>query len=193
LLPKRCSLEELFNKPGHGLNQNQLVACLGGLFRNGLIEMSTFSGEQPWAPTDDQIAAAVVSAKSRDEPSLAYGLTDKGGATWEAFAAPKWDRFILEDFDDDTRTSTVSCAIRLRLERYLNYFKLNLLDQAIAPDTVQIQELGEWQATYWKKLPHGFCARFVNTFTERHFSADKLEWLAFCGLCDFRDGWYRWR
>ena len=47
LLPKRCTLEELFNKAGRQLSQSDLVACLGSLLENGLIEIRV--GDNPWS------------------------------------------------------------------------------------------------------------------------------------------------
>ena len=189
---ENSSIELMFNKPGHGLARAQLLECLHDLFHGGLIAVSTFADEPPWLPTDEQMAAALC-AKRSDKSALYYGLTEKGGAVWETFAVPDWDRFILEDFDNENHTGKVMCATLWRLERYLGYFGLNLLDQTIDSDTVQIQDCGPWQATYWKQLPQGFCARFACGWTERGINRDQMKWLAFGGLCAFRDGWYRWR
>lgn len=188
------SIESMFNKPGHGLARAQLIECLSELFRGGLIAVSTCAEGLPWLPTDAQVVGA-LGAKRSDKSALYYGLTEKGGAIWEAFAVPDWNRFIFEDFDNEGHTGRVMCVTRLRLEHYLDCFRLNLLNQTIDSDTVQIQACGPWQATYWKQLPHGFCARFSCGWIERTITTnnDKLTSLAFGGLCAFRDGWYRWR
>lgn len=185
------SIELMFNKPGHGLTHAQLYDCLSELFRDGLIAVSTLDDDRLWIPTDNQIVAALNAKRFDDAASLFYGLTESGGATWEAFAMPAWDRFISEEYDYDELTGKVMCANRQRLDQYLNCLELNLVDQTILSDTVDIEELVGWQATYWKHLPSGFCASF--RWSQKQPPYDKLSNLAFDGLCAMRDEWYRWR
>ena len=86
----------LFNKPGHGLDRDRLVATLGALFRDELIEASR---NDEWCVLDElQIRNALTEQPPLKNPSCTrYRLTKRGAATWEAFAAPEWDRFILDE------------------------------------------------------------------------------------------------
>jgi hypothetical protein len=48
-----------------------------------------------------------------------YVLTDKGGAAWEAFAQPDWDRFIGHERGDDPGHWIVTSMDRHLLTKYL--------------------------------------------------------------------------
>ena len=191
--PPNSSIEEMFNKPGHGLDRHELLECLDGLFGAGFIEARRDDSEQPFVPTKVQLIEAIAEKRWTDQ-ALNYGLTAKGGATWEAFAAPDWSHFYAEDYDQEALTGTVTCLDRDRLQQYLDYLKLNLMDEIIAFDTLQIVECGEWQPTYWKQLPSGFRAEFSWAAAPANNEVQsRLQYLAFCGLANFRDGWYQWR
>ena len=185
------SIERMFNKPGHGLARTQLLASLVGLFRDGLIIVRR-GEEEPWIPSEDQIASALCEGSSCGS-MLYYGLTEKGGAVWEAFAAPDWDRYLREHFDNRNRSGEITCATRSRLQYYLEYLGLNRYEQRIHSETIRIHEHGSWQATYWKESPHGFTAEFSCDWEDRETSSDNLTSLAFAGFCEFRDKWYGWR
>ena len=192
LHPKTCSIEELFNKPGHGLNQAQLVATLVELRDAGLIDVSDGSSQRQSPPTEAQVVAAINSG-DRGHGSLLYELTQQGAIAWEAFAAPDWNQLIGEEYDIDT--AEVTSANRARLETYLDYLGLiyPAFQVQIDGSSARIQELTPWQATYWKTLPKGFSATFCIAWSEGEVRNDKLSWLAFGGACDYRENWYRWR
>ena len=40
-----------------------------------------------------------------------------------------------------------------RVERYLRY--LDMLGCELDLRSIQLEEIGPWEATYWKTLPHG--------------------------------------
>ena len=53
-----------------------------------------------------------------------YGLTQEGGAQWEAFAAPDWQRYITASFgcleDHEDSMGEMICADKDWLENTLN-------------------------------------------------------------------------
>ncbi|MEX0717550.1 MAG: hypothetical protein WD066_13240 [Planctomycetaceae bacterium] len=80
------------------------------------------------------------------------------------------------------------------LERYLDWSFI--AEGPIEHGVATYEEIGPWEATYWKTLPHGWVAEFHRPPRERipeSPSAMVTEWLTRAGFCDIRDGWYRWR
>jgi len=191
-------LEQVFNKPGHGLDRNRLIATLGSLFRNGLVE--AVRNDEPCFLDESQISDALDEKRPRENlenPAAwtRYRMTPHGAAIWEAFAAPQWDRFILDESlslidDQKLRPGTVTCMSRLRLQQYLK--NVDLAGFEIEAQSVEIKECGKWSPTYWKDLPEGYQAQFQWRMGKPR-PQDPLHWLAFAGFCELRDGWYRWR
>jgi hypothetical protein len=184
-------IEEMFNKPGHGLNHDELIEVLVQLAGHGSIE--GYRGEQPIALDRQTIISAVAELPPRHNPSCVYyKLTQEGGAAWEAFAAPDWSRLVKEELDDDVRSGTLTGMVSWRLEKYLRY--LDMLQCELDLQSIEVEEIGPWEATYWKILPHGHRAQFHWRHErgpgglENEFSS-----LAFSGFCEFRDSWYHWR
>ena len=174
-----------FNKPGHGLKRNDLVATLTSLFSNGLLE--PFREDEPCAMSDKEIRSALDEEwLAGNAPNLLYGLTERGGTVWEEFAAPQWDRCIVDARDYETRTGTITCMDLRRLTRYVTHLHLMGID--VQKETLTIEPRGAWSPTYWKDLPNGHEARF-HWLSGPHPTCE----FAFAGICQLRDGWYRWR
>ncbi len=193
----KVSIEAQFNKPGHGLDNSELASCLHNLFSVGAIEARRRDDELAFMPTREQIVAALDSkpptrGRTASEYDFLYRLSPTGCSIWEAFAAPEWERFLLEDFDYEGYVGTLTCVTRSRIERYLDYLVLHSDHYAIQRDTIKIVECGEWDATYWKRLHEGFRASFAWSKPSLRPSS-LLERLASSGACQFRDRWYRWR
>ena len=87
----------MFNKPGHGLERNGLVAALEGLFRNGHIEAGreTTSGAYWTRPKFEIRYGREASAAKPVMYIISYD--EKAAAVWEAFASPDWEQFILNE------------------------------------------------------------------------------------------------
>ena len=191
---ERDGLESMFNKPEHGLDTDRLTETLHELFCAGFIE--AFRGdayEVAFAPSLDEIVAALWERGPRHNPlCTCYRLTARGGEAWESFAAPRWERFVLEEIQYDEPgpiplTSMTSWCVSALLENLkLVCFEI---DESFGYSTT----LGEWKATYWKSLPSGFRThtRWLREFPDPW--SDELRNLAFSGYCARRDAWYRWR
>lgn len=188
-------IEWFFNKTGHNLNRSDLVATLAALFQEGLIE--AVRDDEVCQLSDLQIGEALSEKRTLENPNwTCFRLTARGGAVWEDFAAPRWDRFVLDDWiglnkdDHEFRSGSAMCQSERRLQFYLD--GVYILEYEIDAQSVEIKECGPWNPTYWKELPHGYEAQFQWKKGPPR-PVDRLHQLAFAGFCDYRDSWYRWR
>lgn len=149
---------EMFNNASHGLPRARLVEVLGDLFARGWVRASRGNGDVPGGTlTTQQVAAAIDEPPpAEDESCLYYGLTDAGGAVWEAFAVPRWDRYI------DTKLGHPDGefvgATEWRVRKYFSLVRFR--ECAVMPESVRWDEVRPWPATYWKTLPVGYRVRF---------------------------------
>ena len=184
------SLESLWNKKGHGLTRASLVETFHQLLSSGLIyaksEMkgSISTKEQielaleervPWnthhvfISTDGDIEIVPDESKPpRTEPIdvrkiTSYGLTREGGAQWEAFAAPDWQKYIDAGchYSDGYEYGMweLMCADKVWLERYFEsmcFYDPHEMDL----ESVERDYIAPWQATYWKQLEGAHRIRF---------------------------------
>lgn len=190
------NIDEMFNRPGHGLDRPALIDCLEGLFVAGLIEGGVSPGDLPASPLSrDRIIAALDEAGPREErPYTYYQLTAKGASQWEAFAKPNWRHFVLDDSDCEAKGGQLTCMDRKWLGVYLA--RSSIAEGPIDQNSVKYQEIGPWEATYWKVLRQGWRVEFCRAEEETGYNsyADLIaRELLFRGFCEIRDGWYRWR
>lgn len=165
------------NKPGHGLARAELVETPLDLPRAGLIYVK-HGNRKLRSPTRRSLELAV--AESQAPSRTTYGLTPQGGAVWEAFAAPNWQRFVHDTGTPEDEWE-VTCADRHFLDRYLAAVRR---EGDLDVSTLVIDEVKPWQATYWKRLPSGWRATFT-----WHFK-DEPRWPSASQLAD---AWVRWR
>lgn len=200
--PKRyddCDgIDFMFNKPGHGLSPSQLVDAFSGLLQAGLIE--AFRDKAALTFTSDQIAVAleetgpirITEESSAFNPLCTYyRLTSRGGELWERFAAPDWERYVKTEIDEEAQSIVLTSRTPWRIDSLFQDMKLILYEMDSTFGYTEL--LGAWEATYWKVLPNGY-----RTYLrwEKEIPLDpghNLRWLAFCGYCQHRDGWYGWR
>jgi hypothetical protein len=189
-IPIRCllapNIEEKFNKPGHGLARGPLVATIERLVAQGFVVAETET-RSAFVPARSEIEAALDESGPPQGEWTSYLLTAVGGAAWESFAAPDWDRYIDDSFDfpddaEDVEAHEVICADRTRLDSYLRQlWSEGELDAASLVHDVLVP----WQATYWKVLPRGHRARF-RFRDDPAARPPEASWR-------FTDGWYNWR
>lgn len=160
-------LELHLNKKGHGLTRASLLETLHRLISSGLIYAQ--NEVDGFISTYEQIERALDEMKSRHSARLGerkityYGLTEEGGAQWEAFAAPDWEKYIYagqtfsEEYEDGIWE--VICADRSRLGRY--YASLRFYHQLkVSLESIEWDYLSPWQVTYWKQLSGAYRFRF---------------------------------
>jgi hypothetical protein len=119
-----------------------------------------YTGRPVCFPTVKEIA----SSYTQPEPGLAIGLTQEGGAAWEALAHPRWGLYIRNwtrevDADDVCGPWEAQMWSRTR-ERLVEAIRVNWLGEPIG-GTEEWQSLSPWRATYWKTLRHGWHVRFL--------------------------------
>jgi len=182
------TMECQFNKADHGLGRDCLIETLVRMFQDGWIEAHRY-GQPPILNCDEFIAALNTRSEVFEEWTHCR-LSTSGGAVWEAFASPCWEEFLLEDFDLEARRGTVTCMTHWRGDHYLR--NLHLMGYEVDLGSIFWEEIGEWEATYWgKRLPRGYRGSFRWFRENNEESFDNPA--EFSVLCDFRDGWYRWR
>ena len=182
-------LDEAFNKPGHGMDRSRLETALTSLTERGLINLYHFhpKSDETQPATVAEIASG-LSGASRTE-HLYYNLSAEGGANWEAFACPKWDRFVDQScsYDDDgTELHEAFASSRALLQRIFDGLKY--VGVSPKPQTVCWTEVSPWQATYWKDLPAGCRVEFKSDprkFTNWDDVPLSYYWIS-CPR------WYRW-
>lgn len=161
------NLEEyLNNKKGHGLTRTALIETLHRLIGSGLI----YAENEVDAPisTHQEIERALNEPGWQVEPVdwrtiTYYGLTPEGGAQWEAFAAPDWQRYIdaSSRLTDDGKGIIweVICVDKSWLEEYFES-KCFYEPAEVSVATVEWDYIAPWDATYWKQLEGGHRIRF---------------------------------
>ena len=161
------NLEEILNKKGHELTQDALIETLHRLIASGLISAKN----QVDAPisTPQQIKLALNEPRwhigsSVDRRTITrYELTQEGGAQWEAFAAPDWQKYIYRsgNWQDDRKQMIweAVCADKALLEEYFEsmcFYRPNRASLA----SVEWDYIAPWDVTYWKQLEGAHRVRF---------------------------------
>ena len=184
------------DKKWHGLTRASLVGTLHRLLSSGLIYAKNEATGS--ISTHEQIELALDEMQSRDidavdkEKLTSYGLTAEGGAQWEAFAAPDWQRYIKVDSRVPDGSGygmwEVICADKGPLESYFKsmYFHYPI-EMSLA--SVEWNYIAPWQATYWKQLDGAYSVRFQ----ARDKSEEKAEPSPPPSLEYFYDAWCAWR
>ena len=166
-------LELHLNKKGHGLTRTALVETLYRLLSSGLIYAESrvnFSDEATDViSTKEQIELVLDERKfwSRvpveERKVTYYGLTQKGGAQWEAFAAPDWQKYIdagcyySEGYEYGMWK--LICGDKVWLERYFESMCFYNRHEGTL-ESVERDYIAPWQATYWKQLEEAHRIRF---------------------------------
>ena len=189
------------NKKGHGLTRDALIETLHRLIVSGLI----YAENKVDAPisTHQHIERALNEPGWQVDPVeqidpvdwrtiTYYGLTPEGGAQWEAFAAPDWEKYIdaSSRLTDDRKGITweVMCADKAWLERYFESMCF-YHPQDVSLATVEWDYIAPWEATYWKQLEDGHRVRFqeqdeTEAQNAKLYPLPKPEY--------FRSDWYAW-
>jgi hypothetical protein len=181
----RDDLVMVLNKPLPGLSQDELLATILELSRQGLVSYITRHDktERQFSSTD-QIRDAVAEESRRGRGKTFLCLTSKGARVWEAFAAPRWDDFIDEYscFDESLgqHVTELICTNLGLLQRYLQstYPSLSQID----PSQMWWDTLEPWEVTYWKILPKAHRLRLVDP--DAHYIS-RLNYIS-------PPRWYRW-
>jgi hypothetical protein len=178
-------IEELFNKRGHLMERQRLIETLCELHSRGWIKSDR--GEIPVLLDSDQIEAALVEEfdSKRDDQGVYFRLTEEGGAAWERFAAPRWDRYLRTRLSFSKSTGAISGATKWRVEKYLSL--VHHLGTIVDPNSIVRQVLAPYQATYWKTLPIGY--RVEYRYSKHH---EQRDWERVPHSLMSLQRWYDW-
>ena len=217
------NLELFWNKKGHGLTRASLVETFYQLLSSGLIYANSEMGgsistkeqielalEQrvPWdthhvfiSPDGDIETVPDESKSPRAEPVdvrkiTSYRLTQEGGAQWEAFAAPDWQKYIArsvqrEDEEGEYERWELTCGDKNWLEAYMEsmcfYGQVEVILESVEWDYVT-----PWQATYWKQLEGGHRVRCRRRDKSEQENVESSPY-AFPDVGYFDRAWCAWR
>ena len=189
-------IDVTLNKKGHGLTRTALLETLHRLIASGLI--SAENEVDGMISTHQHIERALNEPIRRiprvgERKRTYYQLTPEGGAQWEAFAAPDWEKYIYRTFqlpdDSEQVIREVICADKTLLDRY---FKSQCFYNAkhVSLATVEWDYIAPWDVTYWKQLEGAHRVRFqeqdeTEAQNAKRYSLPKPEW--YCSL------WCAWR
>ena len=160
-------LELHLNKKGHGLTRTSLLETLHRLLSSGLIYAK--NEVDGFLSTYEQLEHALDEMKSKhtaregEKTITSYGLTQEGGAQWEAFAAPDWQKYVYagQTFSDKYENGIweLICADKAWLAGY--YESLCFYHQIkVSLESVEWDYIAPWDATYWKQLEGAYSVRF---------------------------------
>ena len=151
----------------HGLTRPSLVKALHRLLASGLIYAK--NEVDGFISTSEEIEQALNEPKSRGyapfdtKKPTSYGLTQEGGAQWEAFTAPDWEKYIKADFywpdDRKYRMWEVICADKNWVGHYYKSFCFHRQIE-VSLESIEWDYIAPWQATYWKQLEGAYRLRF---------------------------------
>ncbi|MCY3739872.1 MAG: hypothetical protein OXH00_02510 [Candidatus Poribacteria bacterium] len=161
-------LELHLNKKGHGLTRASLLESLYRLLSSGLIYAK--NEVDGFILTYEQIECALNEPPMRvfsagEKKHTSYGLTPEGGAQWEAFAAPDWEKYVEggETFSDEDEDEygiwELICADKEWLERYVESICFHQRLE-VSLESVEWDYVAPWEVTYWKQLEGAHILRF---------------------------------
>ena len=160
-------LELHLNKKGHGLTRASLLNSLYRLLSSGLIYAK--NEVDGFISTYEQIECALNEppgeiAPAGEEKYTSYGLTQEGGAQWEAFAAPDWEKYVESSVFSDADESEneiweVMCADKEWLEKYFDSMCFHQ-QLEVSVESVAWDYAAPWEVTYWKQLEGAHILRF---------------------------------
>ncbi|NMO17420.1 hypothetical protein HPC49_06835 [Pyxidicoccus fallax] len=155
---RSSNIEEIINRPTHGLGERELVEALTALCQAGLIEVANEHGVRACSPHEVERAFAESSCKPRHYSGFWYGLTPAGGAAWESVTRPDWSLYSTYGAGQED-----ICIEAASHERALEEFAWASKDPTHVPIMSSYQEtrLQPWEATYWKTLSEGFRIQYA--------------------------------
>ncbi|MEM8531801.1 MAG: hypothetical protein AAGF95_13215 [Chloroflexota bacterium] len=150
-------LEAAYNRVAHRMNKTELVDVLYNLVCRGDIVLHQMDqGETHLIPHP---SCEEIMAGLQRERDIDYGLSAQGGACWESFTSPLWERFIdVGDYLDPIAKGEIIATDGALVEEYLSIHRFTT---AIVPGTESWDVLSLWQATYWKTLPCGHRLQYI--------------------------------
>jgi hypothetical protein len=145
----------------HGLSREALCEKLVSLSERGLIRVHHSEDEGEVIHSHVDIDRALVERKKPfNGRGFVYGLTDKGGASWEHYAQPDWSRFIDASVGTEPDECVIEAPSRDLAEEEYQRHEGDGSEYQPLPASKRGEVLVPWSATYWKVLPTGYRLRY---------------------------------
>jgi hypothetical protein len=177
------------NRSSHGMSDDVLIRTLTAMLRDGVIEIVTRGDHKLLHPSEVELLEIVNSRNS----DVLYGLTSRGGALWESFAFPRWDRYMTDEGSEEVDESGRRQAVLLSLHegncgRFKNDLDRYLISKGRQPaEIVSRRVVAPWQATYWKQFDRG------HEVVLKFAPIEDEEWIDRPVSLTYSDGWYHMR
>jgi hypothetical protein len=182
-LPLSClispHIEELFNKPGHGLERAKLAEVMARLLLNRDIVLEP----QPRISVPQQASLMLKAFLERDDnvlkPLGMYGLTLQGGERWAKAAEANWAHFItgscrpkkLRNGDLVLAEKVLAASVNLA-NRYIELYSKT--GRTIFRKPNSVRSLSPMRATYWKTLSKGYKVTFSSKDSDQERDVEAI-------------------
>jgi len=197
LLAGDASTEDIMNKPSHGLSPDELSRHFFALWNAGLIECSAASSGDHVAPDLQRSRNQFVRSENwrpSDDLCLIYRLSQSGGDTWEQFARPDWNKYLVSSEDDQNPHEWTLTGTNRDLVQHWRDLGSNIDVGFPFPlaGTERWELLQPWQATYWKTLPIAYRLKFFTSWGRSSSSPPSSEVVEelFRFQREVRGGWH---
>ena len=181
------NVDELLNRPHHGLSMSELPEVLERMFERGDLFLEYTNHDEQrrrtQVPSRSEIEAALYISRDQwieQSEQVFYGVTGLGGALWETLSHPQWDHFYDEGYGTNPYEGEMTASTGGLIEEWLALVPYDLSIKAIVPESLRWSVLQPWEATYWKRLPVGYHIEFTylplteEERLERSISLDKV-------------------
>jgi hypothetical protein len=158
-------IELLTNRKNHGLSFDEVAEIIYELCQQG--DITTLINRQ-----EVELSLTGIKAGLSGEANIYYGLTTQGGAKWEQYSNPNWDRYVDSSLGIDPYEGEIIATTRELAEKHLWYPDEDCL---IHSGSEVWEVLSPWQATYWKTLPVGHRVRFEYEPIEETFWNEQIQ------------------
>lgn len=163
-----ANVDQMLNRPHHSLSTSELLVVLERMFARGdlFLEYMNRDGQRQrtQAPSRHEIKTALSMPHNKwieQSEHVFYGVTDRGGASWETLSHPQWDHFYDEGYGTNPYEGEMTASTRGLIEERLALIPYDSFLETIVPESVQWSILQPWEATYWKQLPLGYHIEFA--------------------------------
>lgn len=148
LLNGAAGMENIMNRPTHGLGTKGLIEHFSRLWHTGLLECSFEESGTALFP-DIDLARGQFERDSDDNPIgpiVWYRLSRVGGDLWEKLTSPDWSKFIRSRAGQASSTWIHASGDRARVE----LLRKCPIPPIPVPGTERWEVCEPWRATYWK-------------------------------------------
>ena len=198
LLAGDASTEAIMNKPSHGLSPEELSRHFFDLWGAGLIKCSAASSRDQVAPDLQRARDQFVRNGNwppSDDSCLVYRLSPSGGDTWEQFARPDWNKYLVSSESEQNRHEWTLTGTTRDLVQHWRNLGANFDAGFPFPlaGTERWEMLQPWQATYWKTLPIGHRLKFFTSWGRPESNSPSPEEVeeVFRFQREVRGGWHK--